>query len=118
MDEIGVDEIVRLGAIAREKLNRADVEMGPAEPILFHKRHGLAVLVGARMKPKRRGKRAEPTPSTEDTRRRLADHYRGLRHASGSPEETAILKCSVLVLWAESGVPDEFIDELQTASAP
>ena len=113
MDEIGVDEIIRLGAIAREKINPAYVEMGPAEQAFFHQRHGVEVLVGARPSRKRKGKSREPVPFTADTRRRLADHYRNLRHSSGAIEETTLLRHNVLAIWAHDGIPADFLDELR-----
>lgn len=111
--DIGLDEMLRLGEIAGLKIRQRYVEMGPAERALFHKRYGVGVLVGARPEPKLRGKPAEPVPFTEEIRRRLTDHYRDLRHSNGTMEETALLKHNVLAIWAQSGVPDGFLDELR-----
>lgn len=118
MDEIDLEEIMRLGAIAREKIHRVYVEMGPAERALFHQKHGVGVLVGAYPEPKRRGKQPEPIAFTDDIRRRLTDHYKSLRHSSGAVEETALLRHDVLALWSQSGIPKVFLEHLrQTAIA-
>jgi hypothetical protein len=117
MDEIGVDEIMRLGTTAREKINRAYVEMGPAERAMFHQRHGVGVLVGTRPELKRKGKIQEPVAFTEDAQRRLANHYRRLRHSSGAIEETALLRHNVLAIWAHDGIPQDFLDDLRAHDA-
>ena len=74
---------------------------------------GVGVLVGARPEPKRKGMSREPVPFTDNTRRRLTEHYQGLRHSSGSIEETALLKHNVLAIWAHDGIPEDFLDELR-----
>jgi len=116
ISDLDLDEMIRLGEVAGIKVRQRYVEMGPAERALFHKRHGIGVLVGARPEPKRKGKSREPVPFTDDTRRRLTDHYRGLQHSSGTMEETALLKHNVLAIWAQSGIPDAFLDELRAMS--
>ena len=113
ISDLDLDEMIRLGEVAGLKVRQRYVEMGPAERALFHKRHGVGVLVGARPEPKRKGQSREPVPFTDDTRRRLADHYRGLRHSSGAIEETALLRHNVLAIWAHDGIPEDFLDDLR-----
>ncbi|MCJ2093253.1 hypothetical protein MKK67_12245 [Methylobacterium sp. J-072] len=57
-------------------------------------------------------------PFTDDTRRRLADHYRGLQHSSGAIEETALLRHNVLAIWAHEDIPEDFLDELRAEAGP
>jgi hypothetical protein len=85
---------------------------------LFHKRHDVGVLVGARSEPKRRGKPAERIPFREETRRRLTKHYRGLQHSSGTLEKTTLLEHNVLAIRVHDGIPLGFLDELRAEVEP
>ena len=114
ISEIGLEEMLRLGDIAGFKVRQRYVELSPAERALFHQRHGVGVLVGARPEPRRKSKRRQPVPFTHETRRRLTEHYRGLQHSSGSLEETALLKHNVLAIWMLDGIPTDFLDGLRS----
>ena len=113
---IGLDELMRLGEIASQKVRSRYVKMGPAERALFHTKHGVGVVVGARPPTKVTGRSKHKVPFDETTRPRLAAHYKGLRHSSGTTEETALLRHNVLAYWSQSGIPTEFLDELRAST--
>ena len=114
ISDIGLEEMLRLGEIASFKVRQRYVEMGPAERALFHKRHSVGVLVGARPESKRKSQSRQPVPFTEDTRRRLTEHYRSLQpDSSRTIEETALLQHNILAIWTHEGLPVEFLDELR-----
>ncbi len=113
ISEIGLEEMLRLGAIAGVKVRQPYVEMSPAERALFHRtwrRRAGRRAPGAEAEGQEPGAR----PFTDETRRRLTEHYKGLQHPSGSLEETALLKHNVLAIWLQDGIPTDFLDGLRS----
>ena len=112
---IGLDELMRLGEIASQKVRSRYVKMGPAERAHFHTKHGVGVVVGARPLTKGSRRAKQKVPFDETTSQRLTEHYNGLCHFSGTIEETALLRHNVLAYWSQSGIPTGFLDELRAS---